>query len=144
VRAVLVVPQDLITTVSSATGLAHGIGTASGPRAAGSETHERLPRPVTGPTAAAGPAGDDVPEVTERTPTGLPQRRRKARAVAPTAPAATAAPATQAAPETGEAASATASGTASAPAVQPGMWLAAFQSGLSGDTTQPSKGNKQP
>ncbi|MEU0082739.1 ATP-binding protein [Streptomyces sp. NPDC006274] len=144
VRAVLVVPQDLITTVSSATGLAHGIGTASGPRAAGSETHERLPRPVTGPTA---PAGDDVPEVTERTPTGLPQRRRKARAVAPSAPAAPATPtaqAAQAAPETGEAGSATAAGTASAPAVQPGMWLAAFQSGLSGDTTQPSKGNKQP
>jgi signal transduction histidine kinase len=148
VRAVLVVPQDLITTVSSATGLAHGIGTASGPRAAGSETHERLPRPVTGPTApAAGQAGDDVPEVTERTPTGLPQRRRKARAVAPSAPAAPATPsaqAAQAAPETGEADSATAAGTASAPAVQPGMWLAAFQSGLSGDTTQPSKGNKQP
>ncbi|MGW0772285.1 sensor histidine kinase [Streptomyces sp. NPDC002835] len=145
VRAVLVVPQDLITTVSSATGLAHGIGTASGPRAAGSETHERLPRPVTGPTApAAGPADDDVPEVTERTPTGLPQRRRKARAVAPAAPAATVTPTAQAAPETGEADSATAAGTASAPAVQPGMWLAAFQSGLSGDTTQPSKGNKQP
>ncbi|MGW7466407.1 sensor histidine kinase [Streptomyces xantholiticus] len=142
VRAVLVVPRDLITTTSSATGLAHGIGTSSGPRAAGSDTHERLPRPVTGPTAsgpAAGPADDDMPVVTERTPGGLPQRRRKARVTEPAAPAAPATAAAQSAPATGEAAPA-----ASAPAVQPGMWLAAFQSGLSGDTTQPSKGNQQP
>ncbi|MGX6741320.1 sensor histidine kinase [Streptomyces xantholiticus] len=142
VRAVLVVPRDLITTTSSATGLAHGIGTSSGPRAAGSDTHERLPRPVTGPTAsgpAAVPADDDMPVVTERTPGGLPQRRRKARVTEPAAPAAPATAAAQSAPATGEAAPA-----ASAPAVQPGMWLAAFQSGLSGDTTQPSKGNQQP
>ncbi|NBE56282.1 sensor histidine kinase, partial [Streptomyces boluensis] len=33
VRAVLVVPQELITTTAQATGLAHGIGAASGPRA---------------------------------------------------------------------------------------------------------------
>jgi signal transduction histidine kinase len=129
VRAVLVVPQDLITAATSATGLAHGIGTASGPRPAGSETFERLPRPVTGPTAA--PAEDEVPTVTERTPTGLPQRRRKNRVTAP-APA----PAAAAAPDASE--------PDPAPAVQPGMWLAAFQSGLSGDTPQTSKGNNQP
>jgi signal transduction histidine kinase len=146
VRAVLVVPQDLITTASSATGLAHGIGASSGPRPAGSQTQERLPRPAGGPTAAlsAAPPEDDLPVVTERTPTGLPQRRRKARATVP-APAAPAEPRESAGPmgPAGDAPSA-ASETESAPAVQPGMWLAAFQSGLSGDTTQPSKGNKQP
>ncbi|MEU0375642.1 ATP-binding protein [Streptomyces sp. NPDC006283] len=78
VRAVLVVPQDLITTTSSATGLAHGIGTTSGPRPADPDTHEQLSRPATGPTASA--PLDELPVVTERTSNGLPQRRRKARA----------------------------------------------------------------
>ncbi|MFP1627101.1 sensor histidine kinase [Streptomyces sp. 5K101] len=136
VRAVLVVPQALITTSASATGLAHGIGAASVPRPTGSDTHERLPRPVTGPTAPL-PA-EDAPQVTERTANGLPQRRRKNRATAPAVPAAGAAtaptaPATQ--PD---------SAADAAPAVQPGMWLAAFQSGLSGDTPPTSNGNEQP
>lgn len=171
VRAVLVVPQDLITTTSSATGLAHGIGTSSGPRAADSNTYERLPRPVTGPTAsvpaaaavpasavpsasvpAAALAGDDVPVVTERTANGLPQRRRKTRATVPAAPETPAASAASAMTAgDGVPAASAASGPPSAASedgaaapVQPGMWLAAFQSGLSGDTTQPSKGNKQP
>ncbi|WP_405890663.1 ATP-binding protein [Streptomyces sp. NBC_00133] len=120
VRAVLVVPQELITTAASATGIAHGIGTSSGPRAAVPVIDERQARPVTGPSTP----DDDVPVVTERTALGLPQRRRKAPV---TAPAAAAAPE----PE-------------SAPAVQPGMWLAAFQSGLSGEPTQTNKGNTQP
>lgn len=146
VRAVLVVPQDLITTTSSATGLAHGIGAASGPRAAASGSAQRLPRPATGPTAVLAAPDDDLPVVTERTANGLPQRRRKARATAP-APA----PAIPAPTAAGPPAPATVTGAPSAapeaepaPAVQPGMWLAAFQSGLSGDTTQPSKGNQQP
>ncbi|MFF3454236.1 sensor histidine kinase [Streptomyces sp. NPDC002730] len=123
VRAVLVVPQELITTAASATGLAHGIGTASGPRPADRPLEERLPRPVTGPMTA----DDEVPIVTERTMTGLPQRRRKARVTAP------AAADTAAAPEPEH-----------SPPVQPGMWLSAFQSGLSGEPTQTSKGNTQP
>ncbi|WP_327323639.1 ATP-binding protein [Streptomyces sp. NBC_01210] len=122
VRAVLVVPQELITTAASATGLAHGIGTASGPRPADRALEERLPRPVTGPMTA----DDEVPIVTERTMTGLPQRRRKARVTAPAADTATA-------PEPEQ-----------SPPVQPGMWLSAFQSGLSGEPTQTSKGNTQP
>ncbi|MEV7544303.1 ATP-binding protein [Streptomyces sp. NPDC089915] len=129
VRAVLVVPQDLITTVSTATGVAHGIGTSSGPRAAlpakagaASAPHEAQQRPVTGPRA---PVADDDegPVVTERTPNGLPQRRRKDRVTAVVAEAVaerTTSTTTAAAPERAEA--------------QPGMWLAAFQSGLSGDT----------
>ncbi|WP_374991062.1 sensor histidine kinase [Streptomyces sp. LHD-70] len=205
VRAVLIVPQDLITTVAQATGLAHGIGAASGPRTTGAvpaqrsgESHARahepvrqapaqqapaqqapaqqvpvsasasasasasqapaaqapahaaapqpaasrtgqhpMPtppaeqraaepaaasaqaptaprteRPVTGPV---NPAEDDAPVVTERTANGLPQRRRRA----PADPA----------PEPRPAAEEASDG------VQPGMWLAAFQSGLSGDTS---------
>lgn len=136
VRAVLVVPQALITTATSATGLAHGIGASSGPRPAGGlpRTQERPPRPVTGPMTG----DDEVPVVSERTMDGLPQRRRKAPAT--TAPAAqtTAATATT---NTAEAAEATPEPEAP---VQPGMWLAAFQSGVSGETTQTNKGNEQP
>ncbi|WP_411102543.1 sensor histidine kinase [Streptomyces sp. cmx-4-9] len=154
VRAVLVIPQDLITTVSSATGVAHGIGTSSGPRAAALQpsaapagptaswnvrhsaapaADPRVPRPATGPRhAAAAPAAydgdDDLPEVTERTANGLPQRRRKARATVPAQPA-DFAPAAPAAPAVPAAAPAEPE-----PQVQPGMWLAAFQSGLSEDS----------
>ncbi|HET6352966.1 sensor histidine kinase [Streptomyces sp.] len=126
VRAVLVVPQALITTASSATGLAHGIGASSGPRTTGTITAQPPSRQVTGPMTA----DEEAPIVTERTPTGLPQRRRKAPV---TEPAASAASAASAAPE-----------PEAAPEVQPGMWLSAFQSGLAGETTQTSKGNTQP
>ncbi|NUL07093.1 sensor histidine kinase [Streptomyces lunaelactis] len=121
VRAVLVVPQALITTAASATGLAHGIGASSGPRPTGSVPEEQQSRAVTGPMTA----DDEVSIVTERTPTGLPQRRRKA-------------------PVTASAAAAMPEPEESAPAVQPGMWLAAFQNGLSGEADQTSKGNTQP
>ncbi|MFK0237976.1 signal transduction histidine kinase [Streptomyces sp. 2132.2] len=162
VRAVLIIPQALITTTASATGVAHGIGTASGPRAAlpqsagtaaaqagAPDVRQEPARPVTGPRMPAAP--DEAPLVTERTPGGLPQRRRKTRAVAPEAPAAAGAgdrivAAAEAAAdraghgyaeETGYA-----YGSAHAPdpapepqpEVQPGMWLAAFQGGLSGDS----------
>ncbi|MCX4694692.1 sensor histidine kinase KdpD [Streptomyces sp. NBC_01408] len=149
VRAVLVIPQDLITTVSAATGVAHGIGTSSGPRAAvepaagpaedrtaavpavlppARAVDPRIPRPATGPRIPVADHGsDDLPAVTERTSNGLPQRRRKVRATAPGQPTAadewTAAVA--AAPARPEA--------EPEPQVEPGMWLAAFQSGLSGD-----------
>ncbi|MCX4823108.1 ATP-binding protein [Streptomyces sp. NBC_01142] len=126
VRAVLIVPQALITTATSATGLAHGIGASSGPRPTDGVPDGRQPRP------AIGPMDDEVPFVTERTMNGLPQRRRKAPATAPAVPAPPAAAAV-AEPE-----------PESAPPVQPGMWLAAFQSGVSGETTQTNKGNKQP
>ncbi|MGR4879797.1 sensor histidine kinase [Streptomyces sp. LARHCF249] len=129
VRAVLVVPQGLITTVSTATGVAHGIGTSSGPRAAlapaaqPAQSAPVQPAPVQPPRSATGPRipaeMDEVPVVTERTVNGLPQRRRKARATAAEEPAA-ALQTTAEVPDRTEA--------------QPGMWLAAFQSGLSGDS----------
>ncbi|MET9883410.1 ATP-binding protein [Streptomyces sp. NPDC006430] len=161
VRAVLVIPQQLITTTSAATGVAHGIGTASGPRAAlppgvtsaaGEPPARPQPerprharpqaarpepaRPVADPRIPVAP--DEVPAVTERTANGLPQRRRKARSLAPERPdlpgatdritAAAAAAADRAGygavpdPDPGR-----------QPEVQPGMWLAAFQGGLSGE-----------
>ncbi|MGW4029070.1 sensor histidine kinase [Streptomyces sp. NPDC004838] len=127
VRAVIVVPKELITTVASATGVAHGIGASSGPRANGTPVLEQRPvRQPAAPTIAdimTAPE-DDIPVVTERTPTGLPQRRRKD----PAAPAPIAT-----APEPKE-----------TPAVQPGMWLTAFQNGLAGEDTQTNKGSTQP
>ncbi|MDG4866014.1 ATP-binding protein, partial [Streptomyces sp. T-3] len=78
VRAVLVVPQELITTTAAATGLAHGIGASSGPRTTNSTPPAGTPvtagatvtveRATTGPVPAA-----EAPLVTERTPGGLPQ-----------------------------------------------------------------------
>ncbi|MFC6833825.1 hypothetical protein ACFQL8_33895, partial [Streptomyces goshikiensis] len=82
-------------------------------------------RPATGPRL---PADDEeIPVVTERTANGLPQRRRKAHTPAPALPGVhdrATAPAPDAARAT----------TEPEPQVQPGMWLAAFQGGLSGDS----------
>ncbi|MFJ9344722.1 ATP-binding protein [Streptomyces sp. NPDC101733] len=133
VRAVVIVPQHLITTTSAATGLAHGIGSSSGPRAvtpaprehpvdhlsAGSS--ESRPAPVSRPAHAAKHAATHIAThegapPTERTTTGLPQRRRKDRATSPDEPHADA---PQAAADAG-----------------PGMWLEAFHSGLSGTSGQ--------
>ncbi|MFG2225274.1 sensor histidine kinase [Streptomyces sp. NPDC048644] len=157
VRAVLIVPQDLITT-APATGRAHGIGASSGPLTARTERTPApaaarpaqaappaavrpAPAPVPAPAVPAAPAApreedtrddfmDDLPPVTERSANGLPQRRRKTRATAPVAPPA--APAAPAAPAPVTASPAPAPDDA--PPVQPGMWLAAFQSGLSGES----------
>ncbi|WP_432073285.1 ATP-binding protein [Streptomyces wuyuanensis] len=143
VRAVLVVPQELITTTATATGLAHGIGAASVPpttlppeavQAAPAPQTAVPPRPPAPTRRPTGPvASEPDPVVVERTPNGLPQRRRKAPAVAPAAPTTPASSTPNAAPE-----------QEPTPQVQPGMWLAAFQSGLSGESTDASQGNKQP
>ncbi|MEU2390215.1 ATP-binding protein [Streptomyces sp. NPDC007369] len=165
VRAILVIPQALITAAASATGVAHGIGTSSGPRAAlpqgsgqagapaapaaaapaaaGAPAETAAPpRPVTGPQYPL--EIDELPVVTERTATGLPQRRRRTRMTGPDLPG------TRSGTGTGtgtdpviEAAAAAAAraGVGAAPAaapepeVQPGMWLAAFQGGLTGETS---------
>lgn len=173
VRAVLIVPQDLITT-AAATGRAHGIGASSGPRTVRTERREvnaapqaagprhaaatppaqSAPAPAAlsvpaapAPAAAAAPpqfrddvreeTQDDLPLVTERTANGLPQRRRKSRVTAPVPPAA---PGAHAAP----APTSPAAGTEEAAPVQPGMWLAAFQSGLSGESGSGASGQSQP
>ncbi|MFG3496502.1 sensor histidine kinase [Streptomyces sp. NPDC047928] len=134
VRAVVVVPQELITTVAAASGLAHGIGASSVPRttvpaALAPSAPPRPERRATGPVAE-----EEAPPVVERTTGGLPQRRRKKPVAASAADAA--APASPA-PATGT------PDQEPSPQVQPGMWLAAFQSGLSGEPTDASKGNTQ-
>ncbi|MFJ4849237.1 MULTISPECIES: sensor histidine kinase [unclassified Streptomyces] len=141
VRAVLVVPQELITTMTNATGLAHGIGAASGPRPvpaprSGSDADGdgAESRPATGPrrseALAAGTVSpemaDEIPVVHERTANGLPQRRRRATPPTPVARTGSASPA-------GSVTASHAKPSADEP-VQPGMWLAAFQSGVSGET----------
>ncbi|WP_258016158.1 ATP-binding protein [Streptomyces sp. AJS327] len=144
VRAVLIVPQDLITT-GTATGRAHGIGAASGPRPAatpsGSATASRTSAPSARQQAVATePQGaptnhwdeDEIPVVHERTAQGLPQRRRRApssagAAASAPAQAAPAPPARTSAPEPDP--------------VQPGVWLADFQSGLAGGAPADSSRN---
>ncbi|MEU3448382.1 ATP-binding protein [Streptomyces thermolilacinus] len=143
VRAVVVVPQELITTVAAASGLAHGIGASSVPRTAvPAAPAAPAPVPASAERPATGPVADDeAPTVVERTPNGLPQRRRR-KPLAEPQQAAAAAPA--ASSGQAPAASATpASEQEPTPQVQPGMWLAAFQSGLSGEPNDASKGNSQ-
>ncbi|WLW56328.1 sensor histidine kinase [Streptomyces sp. YU58] len=82
VRAVLVVPREMMTT-DPAPGLAHGIGAGSAPKADGPDALEgpkRAPkkrRPTSPKFAAAASMDDDVPVVTEWTAGGLPQRRSR-------------------------------------------------------------------
>ncbi|MEW1911841.1 ATP-binding protein [Kitasatospora sp. NPDC085895] len=141
VRAVLIVPQQLITT-APATGRAHGIGAAAGLRPVPGAIPQPAsePRPYGRTTAGALSAGqsfgsnagilaesgrtdNEIPVVAERAPNGLPQRRRHAR---PSRPG----PEVSRVPE-----------PAQAP-VQPGMWLAAFHEGVNGHT--PSTGTAGP
>ncbi|MFD9689703.1 ATP-binding protein [Kitasatospora sp. NPDC059146] len=175
VRAVLVVPQELLTTAPP-TGRAHGIGAFSGPRplpanpprhaaparpwgarttpagagsagagAPGGPGHPTLGTaaeparsagigPSFGATTPWGPspaaAGDDEVVVTERTPNGLPQRRRSrptGRAAFATPPRGTAQPS---GPTAGPAAGPAA--PAPRPKKQPGLWLEAFMEGYKG------------
>ncbi|NXY99267.1 sensor histidine kinase [Streptomyces sp. BR123] len=151
VRAVLVIPQALITTAASATGVAHGIGTSSGPRAAlpqgsgpaGAPAMAGAPaEPAVRPRPATGPQHpleiDDVPVVTERTSTGLPQRRRRTRMTGPDLPGSGTGAGTDPVIDAAAAAAARAEAAPAAapePEVQPGMWLAAFQGGLTGETS---------
>ncbi|MEU6894610.1 ATP-binding protein [Streptomyces sp. NPDC046557] len=124
VRAVVIVPQHLITTAAAATGLAHGIGSSSGPRAVPAAPREhpvdRFSAGVSAPTSAPAPLPRPAPATggpaTGRTATGLPQRRRKDRATLPDAP-----PVAE---------------PRSAEDPGPGMWLEAFHSGLSGASGQ--------
>ena len=82
VRAVLVVPRDMMTT-DPAPGLAHGIGAGAAPKADDPDLLEgpkRAPkkrRPTSPKIAAAVSLEDDVPVVTEWTAGGLPQRRSR-------------------------------------------------------------------
>ncbi|MFI5531318.1 ATP-binding protein [Kitasatospora sp. NPDC051853] len=128
VRAVLIVPQELITT-ARATGRAHGIGVTSDSQALPSPGRAFPEQAVQPPVQVApmAPPPMTTPSVTvpwtagEETRTGLPQRRRHA------APSRRSAPA-QAPPPPPQ----------DSVAVQPGVWLAAFHEGVNGQA--PSAG----
>ncbi|MFJ5556538.1 ATP-binding protein [Streptomyces sp. NPDC093250] len=80
VRAVLVVPSEMITD-EPGVGLAHGIGATAVPRPVdalpGPERAPKRRRPTSPRIPATVSMEDDVPEVTEWTAGGLPQRRSR-------------------------------------------------------------------
>ncbi|WP_447036391.1 ATP-binding protein [Streptomyces sp. DSM 118878] len=150
VRAVLIVPHEMITT-GPAPGLAHGIGASAVPRVDDSgnliEEPERnirrkKPRVVTAGPPLRSPLTaameDEVPEVTEWTEGGLPQRRSRVTMSLSERYAMEA--------EAQRAAEAHAAATAS-PAVpaqkkeerEPGLWVEAFMKGIKGDPAAPGQ-----
>ncbi|MGW5734322.1 MULTISPECIES: ATP-binding protein [Streptomyces] len=147
VRAVLIVPHEMITN-APAPGLAHGIGASAVPRvnAEGVPIEEargirrKKPRVMTAgpplPKTLDATMEDDVPEVTEWTSNGLPQRRSRVRT--PLAERL----AQEAADERYAAQRAQYSPRAAAPVVpepakkeekEPGLWIEAFMKGVNGD-----------
>ncbi|QKW05615.1 sensor histidine kinase [Streptomyces sp. NA04227] len=137
VRAVLVVPREMLTT-APAPGLAHGIGASAVPRlnehgrlVAEPERPAKKRRPTTGPVASppltpatlGGHDDPDAPVVTEWRPNGLPQRRSRVRASAAGGFAAHTTTATAPPPRT-------APDAATEP--EPGLWIEAFMSGAWG------------
>ncbi|MGR8007118.1 sensor histidine kinase [Streptomyces hypolithicus] len=156
VRAVLIVPRAVITT-GPAPGIAHGIGATAVPHRGPSGLSEqeearvprRKPRPaaeprrtVPAPAAPAAPRGhtaappaprvpaqdDDVPEVTEWTPEGLPQRRSRGRAPL----------GTYALPPEEPPVATGGHGNGNGAAKEPGIWLEAFTKAVSGTPADPS------
>ncbi|WP_093797674.1 ATP-binding protein [Streptomyces sp. Wb2n-11] len=145
VRAVLIVPRDVITT-GPAPGIAHGIGATAvprqGPSGLSSAEEARIPRrklrpaarperPVPAPSPAPVPVArqEDVPEVTEWTANGLPQRRSRGRA--PLGSHMVPAESQPLTPLNGQA-----NGAAKEP--EPGLWLEAFTKGFNGTPSDPS------
>ncbi|MEU2560690.1 ATP-binding protein [Streptomyces longispororuber] len=157
VRAVLIVPRDMLTS-APATGLAHGIGASAVPRVDADgkiieearDIRRKKPRKVTTvprPSMAfSSSMADEVPEVTEWTANGLPQRRsrvkmslaerykqeaeaqRRAEAALAASPA-QAAPARPAPKKKKE-------------EPPPGMWVEAFMAGVKGES--PGAGEPAP
>ncbi|MFD3501091.1 sensor histidine kinase [Streptomyces sp. NPDC058676] len=81
VRAILVVPSDMLTS-EPGVGLAHGIGATAVPQVdlgalPGPKRTVKKRRPTSPKFTAALSLEDDVPEVTEWTAGGLPQRRSR-------------------------------------------------------------------
>ncbi|WP_030782946.1 ATP-binding protein [Streptomyces sp. NRRL S-920] len=147
VRAVLIVPRDMMTT-EPAPGLAHGIGASAVPRVDNGgrlieeparNIRRKKPRVVTaGPPLRApltATMEDDVPEVTEWTENGLPQRRSRVKISLSERYAREA--------EAQRVAEAHAAATAPPPAppkkegTEPGLWIEAFMKGVKGDPDDP-------
>ncbi|MGP3950636.1 sensor histidine kinase [Streptomyces sp. 7N604] len=117
VRAVLIVPQELTAATPSPGGQVARAATLPPPR----------PRVRPLPAQPAEAAVEESALAPPRNANGLPQRRRRTPAAAPRASSAPAASATVPKPQQAPA----------DPPVQPGVWLAAFQSGVSGETPSP-------
>ncbi|MFE1912716.1 ATP-binding protein [Streptomyces anandii] len=141
VRAVLVVPSKMMTT-EPAPGLAHGIGATSIPRPGEDavEGPKRAPkrrRPTSPRIPASVPMEDDVPEVTEWTENGLPQRRSRVKI--PLHQRIAEQVAAERAEKEGRSVWPTAE-PESAPAEkepEPGLWVEAFWDGLKKDNPGP-------
>lgn len=160
VRAVIVVPRDMLTEgTDPAPGLAHGIGASSVPKVdfGGVEGPERKPkrrRPTTGPRIPDSVAAmeDDVPEVTEWTANGLPQRRSRVKI--PYSQRIAEARAAEAEAEAARKAGRpvidwSASSTAAQPEPkkdepEPGLWVEAFMAGLKGGPDDQADRDKTP
>ncbi|MFD9414826.1 sensor histidine kinase [Streptomyces goshikiensis] len=166
VRAVVIVPQHLITTASAATGLAHGIGSSSGPRVVSPTAREHpAEHIVSGPSGPSGGLGAPAASGSSTWP-GPPASRPAAMPMTGPMPMPTPVPMQTPVPGptvTGEGTpvtSRTATGlpqrrrkdrattsdvspaTAPLPTADagPGMWLEAFHSGLSGAPGQDGEG----
>ncbi|MGP3922112.1 sensor histidine kinase [Streptomyces sp. 8N616] len=121
VRAVLIVPQDLTAATPAPGGQIARAATLPPPR-------PRI-KPLPAQQAETAAAAEESALASPHNAHGLPQRRRRTPA-APAAPRARSAPAASAMVPKPQQAPAD-------PPVQPGMWLAAFQSGVSGETPSP-------
>ncbi|MFH8795196.1 ATP-binding protein [Streptomyces sp. NPDC017941] len=142
VRAVLIVPREMITP-EEASGVAHGIGASAVPRVNEDGTiieeardiRRKKPRKVTTVPRPSMPIGlsmeDEVPEVTEWTANGLPQRRSRATMSLSERYA-----------QEAEAQRRTEAAIAAQPPAplvpakkekEPGLWVEAFMAGLNGD-----------
>ncbi|MCX5400997.1 sensor histidine kinase KdpD [Streptomyces sp. NBC_00102] len=165
VRAVLIVPRDMITT-GPAPGIAHGIGATSRPTSSLDMSQLQHVVPPAGkrkarvaatgpvPSSAAAPAAparsaapaaameDEAPVVTEWTENGLPQRRSRGRAPlgSHNLPQQTAAPATEAVPGALNGTAPHTPGRAGGEEKPPGLWLEAFTKAVNGVPHDPKNG----
>jgi hypothetical protein len=141
VRAILVVPRSMMTT-EPAPGLAHGIGATAIPKPGldAVEGPKRAPkrrRPTSPRIPASVSMEDDIPEVTEWTAGGLPQRRSRVKTplsqrIAEQVAAERAEQEGRSMWPTPEPAPAPAE-----PEPEPGLWVEAFWDGLKKDNPGP-------
>ncbi|AYN36658.1 ATP-binding protein [Streptomyces albus] len=144
VRAVLVVPREMLTT-APAPALAHGIGAAAVPRvneegrlieepARPAKRHRQPTGPVASPPLVPAVVAEsfDPPPIEEWTPNGLPQRRSRVRSsyTRRLAERAQAAPAREVPSGGGE--------------PEPGLWIEAFMTGASGSDETSADGRRHP
>ncbi|MEV6172030.1 ATP-binding protein [Streptomyces sp. NPDC051954] len=142
VRAILVVPRAMITE-EPASAYAHGIGAAAVPKPElgaleGPKRKEKRRRPTSPKIPASVSMEDDIPEVTEWTAQGLPQRRSRVKIplsqrLAEQAAFERAEQEAREAGRAGESVWTTAPGPEEKDEPVPGQWVEAFWNGLKRD-----------